>query len=58
MDLLRLMILEILYIFLLVFYIRSVDDLRLSNWILICIMITVIVLIGTSMLLEIGIVKT
>lgn len=58
MDLLILMILEILYIFLLVFYIRSVDDLRLSNWILICIMITVIVLIGTSMLLEIGIVKT
>lgn len=55
MDLLILIVLEFMWVILLVFYIKSLDDLSLSNWLLICIMLGFITLAGMCILSELGI---
>lgn len=55
MDLLILIMLEILYIFLLVFYIRTFDKLSIGSWILIYIMVGIIASGWTAILSEVGI---
>lgn len=55
MDLLILIELEFMWVILLVFYIKSLDDLSLSNWLLICIMLSFITLAGMCILSELGI---
>lgn len=55
MDLILLIMMLFVLIMLLVFYIKSLDDLSLSNWLLICIMLGFITLTGMCILSELGI---
>ena len=55
MDLILLIMMLFGLIMLLVFYIKSLDDLSLSNWLLICIMLGFITLAGMCILSELGI---
>lgn len=56
MDLILLIMMLFVWIMLLVFYIKSLDDLSLSNWLLIRIMLGFITLAGICILSELGIV--
>lgn len=55
MDLLILIVLEFMWVILLVFYIKTLDSLSLSNWFLICMMLGFITLAGMCILSELGI---
>lgn len=57
MNLIILIIMYIVFVFLLVFFIDIPDDFTIFNWIQIWLMIIVITLIGTSILVELGIVN-
>lgn len=57
MNLVLLIILYIVFGFLLVFYIDIPDDFTIFNWIQVWLMIIVITLMGTSILIELGIVN-
>lgn len=57
MNLVFLIILYIVFGFLLVFYTDVSDDFTILNWIQVWLMIIVITLIGTSILVELGIVN-
>ena len=57
MNLIILIIMYIVFVFLLVFFIDIPDDLTIFNWVQIWFMIIVITLIGTSILVELGIVN-
>lgn len=57
MNLIILIIMYIVFVFLLVFFIDVSEDITTFNWIQIWLMIIVITLIGTSILIELGIVN-
>lgn len=56
MDLIILIAMEIVYVFLLVFYVKDIDDFSLGKWLFICLILFIITVIGNSIFIELGIV--
>ena len=56
MDLIILIAMEIIYVCLLVFYVKYIDNLSLSKWLFICLILFIITVVGNSIFIELGIV--